>query len=162
MIGMHIDAPTGKEDDRTDDELRRCYPSCGIQMRIILRRKVEQPITLDITVNQVPRNRKQHDDHRHFALAFEQEREYERTLEIMEFKNQKECPIRSVHGDSSIQRKGLEIQIQDHQKYRALHEQPTYFVIDGRSPFLRTHLAVAGVHEIQRDENYQAHNKHDV
>ena len=45
VIRMHIDDPTREEDDRTDDELRREHPTRCIQLRIILRSKVEQPIT---------------------------------------------------------------------------------------------------------------------
>ena len=47
MIGMHIDDPTGKEDERTDDETRIGEPSLRIKLGIIriTRRNMEQALT---------------------------------------------------------------------------------------------------------------------
>ena len=77
MIGMHVDNPAREEDDGTDNELRRAQPFGCVHLRIILRREMEEPEALDITVDEVPDNRKEHDDHRHFAFSLQKEGEDE-------------------------------------------------------------------------------------
>ena len=122
-------------------------------MRVIrvFRRDMEQEITLNITVNQIPNHREEHNNYRHLALSLQQEGEDKRTLEIMEFKDQEENPIRRLLYDRRQRRitPGLEVLVQHHKKYRAFHQQPAGFVVHGRTPFLCSHLAVSGIHKIQ-------------
>ena len=162
VIRMYVDDPTGKENNRSDNELRTRYPRAGVQLRIVLGRQMEEPVTLDVPVDEVPDHRQHHNDYRHLAVALQQQGEDERTLEIVELKEQEEQPVRCTLCYTAVEREGLEIEVQHHEEHRTLHQQPAYFVVQRRSPFLRTHFSITCVHKIQGDKYDKAHQKHDV
>ena len=68
----------------------------------IIGRYMEEEIALDITVDDIPDDRHEHDSKRHFAFALQQEGEDERTLEIMELKNEEEYPVRRILRHSAV------------------------------------------------------------
>ena len=162
VIRMDVDAPTCHKNNRSDDELRCLHPRRGVELRIILRGQMEEPVTLDITVDEVPRHGEQHDNQWHLTIPFQQEREDERALHVMELKQQKEHPIRSIHRHAVILRKGLEIEVQHYKEHRALHQQPAHFVVNRRTPFLGTHLTVTGIHKIKGHKYHQTYQEHNV
>ena len=104
---------------------------------------MEEPIALYITIQQVPQHRQAHDSQWHLAIAFQQEWEHERALEIVELEDQEEHQV----GQFKLHvRQGP--QVEHHHKHGHLHEAPSYFVIDGGSPFLSTHLAVSCIYKV--------------
>ena len=153
VVGVQIDNESAQEDHCTDDEPWITHP-IGV-IRRIHRCDVEQPVALHVAVNQVPRHRQAHDDHRHLAVAAHQQREDKRALEIMQLKDQEEQQVRNIaaHGRDSPQ-------VQHGNKHRHLHQKPAYLVVDGRSPLLGAHLAVTGVNKIQRHKHDKANQSH--
>ena len=158
VVGVQIDDESAQEDHCADDEPRITHP-IGV-IRRIHRCDVEQPVALHVAVNQVPRHRQAHDDHRHLTVATHQKWEDKRALEIMQLKNKEEQQVRYIaaHGRYTPQ-------VQHGYKHRHLHQKPAYLVVDGRSPFLGTHLAVTGIYKIQchkYNKSYQCHHKQEV
>jgi hypothetical protein len=105
---------------------------------------MEEPIALDIAIDQIPHHREKHDDQRHLTIALEQEREDEGTLEIVKLENQEEDQIwqLELHVRNSPQ-------IEHYHKHRHLHETPTHLIINSGPPLVGTHLTITRIHKIQ-------------
>ena len=83
----------------------------------------------------------------------------------MELEDEEEYPIGGIHRDSVVHRERLEVLVEHHEEDGALHEQPAHLVVHTGAPLIRTHLAVAGIDEIEgykHDEAYQKHDKQQV
>jgi hypothetical protein len=80
----------------------------------------------------------------------------------MELKNEEENPIRYILRDASVHVKRLEIEVHQDKEHRTFHEQPAYLVVDGGTPFIRTHLSIPRVHKIQGHEHNKTYQEHNV
>ena len=153
IIGVHIDDESCDEDHRTDDEPRVSYPRLAI--RAVHRCDVEQPVALYVAVDQVPRHRQTHDHNRHLTVAAHEHREDERALEVVHLKQQEEQQVRDL---TAYRRYAPQVNHRD--EHRHFHQKPADLVVDGRPPLLGTHLAVTGIHKVQRHEDHKSHQRH--
>ena len=152
VVGTPIDGDASDEDDGADDELRGRQP-----VGRVLVGKEEDPVALNETVHEVEEHAHQHDGDRHLVFALQQQREDERTVEVVELKQAEQ------HERYQFARTlGRQAQEQHNEKHRALHQHPGHFVVDGGSPFAAHHFAVAGFHEIERDEYDQSDGRYDA
>ena len=84
-VGLNVDKHSRKEDNNSDDELRRIEPFGSVD-----------PTSLHECVEQVEDDTHTHDTEWHAAIPFNEKGEYERALEIMNLKQDEECDSNRV------------------------------------------------------------------
>ena len=107
MVRMDIDVHPRDENHETRNELGCRQPIGAI---IVIRRNVEYPPALHQGIQHVECHAHDNDGKRHQALAAHQEREHERTLEVMQLKQEQEGQPHQVHasfGESPQQQHGM-------------------------------------------------------
>jgi hypothetical protein len=77
-------------------------------------------------------------------------------LEIVELEYEEENQIRKLEFNFRHSP-----EVEHHDKDRHLHEAPSHFVVDSRSPFLSTHFAITSIYEVEGNKHNQSYKKED-
>ena len=124
-------------------------------MNCQLHSHVEYPASLHQRVEYIEYHGHHYDAQRHLATRAEQQRKYERPLQVV-------CLEQYEHD----QRRGLKATVRPPpqrghgEEYGSLHEHPAQTVVDGRTPAAGVHHAVACVDKVQGHEDCHRHKCH--
>ena len=116
----------------------------------------ENPIALHHGVQDVEGDTHEHDGQRHLAFALQHPGEYDGSLEVVNLEDEQKH-----HGDDvkTVRRSQPD---NDHgEEDGKFHQEPGQFVVDGLAPSVVQEHAVAGVDEVEGNEDDHTHGDHD-
>ena len=153
---MQVHDHPEEEERGAEDKLRRPEPGNGIGVG---RREEKEPTTLHDGIEGVEQRTGDDDGDRHLALSLHQQREDERSLEIVELEKGEH------HAGHHIERFHVgtqrdKVEYQHREENRALHDEPAYVAANRHAPAVVERHAVGRGHKLQHDEHHNAQNGH--
>ncbi len=151
MIRLPVDEHAREEEQRADIEERLAEPA----VVIVGGGDIEYPSALHEGVEGIEHHAHDDDSQRHLRLPAHEQREYERTLEIVQLEHRRQNERRSI----PLPRRACP-QHAHHDEDGRFHQHPPRFVRNGRAVTPVEEITVTRFEELQGDEHARSRQGH--